>query len=443
MSLKPHSPGCGCNCPQYLFAPTESIFPDRPSDLGSRLLTLFPLAEGTISGTSYLLDAGESLAPSPGLIHCGRAWFHEIDIFDGDADITWDGGVIEFRQAGTITVAGVAADIMPDDATIAYSRVVLYVTDSWYMVAVIRYHTVASVAGTTTRGSIQIFNRVTDVRNRSVSLEAVGEAGTSIRSWYLGDATVMTSGDYLGDYYADYLAPAESTWTVRSTCYRPALPAGTEAQYQHQRAASDTFGGYNYPATFDLVGDIEGEWVRDYTCNPGSVASTHNFAGVLTAGILRPAGLGFGDYEWLDLPPGSFVDTSTALVGPWVRGRPSTDVWNAIIRSEEKACCPATCGGTDYQNTQRATASWFAGSAVVWPKPTGTAIYPKPVIRHLLIVDTTNLNGAGVSDERTQADTAIATDGTAAATIAVYATPDGPSAGILRFTEVGLQWDVS
>jgi hypothetical protein len=61
----------------------------------------------------------------------------------------------------------------------------------------------------------------------------------------------------------------------------------------------------------------------------------------------------------------------------------------------------------------------------------------------LLIVDTTNLNGAGVSDERTQADTAIATDGTAAATIAVYATPDGPSAGILRFTEVGLQWDVS
>ena len=151
MSLKPHSPGCGCNCPQYLFAPTESIFPDRPSNLGSRLLTLFPVAEGTISGTSYLLDAGESLAPSPGLIHCGRAWFHEVDIFDGDADITWDGGVIEFRQAGTITVAGVAADIMPDDATIAYSRVVLYVTDAWYMVAVIRYHTVASVAGTTTR----------------------------------------------------------------------------------------------------------------------------------------------------------------------------------------------------------------------------------------------------------------------------------------------------
>jgi len=442
--MKPGNPGCGCNCPQYLFAPTVTSFPDRPETLSPRLFSIFPTAEGSVSGSSYLLDAGESLAPSPSLIRCGRAWFHEIDIFDGDADITWDGGTIQFRQAGTITVDGVAADIMPDDATIAYSRIVLYVTESWYMVAVLRYHTVATVAGTTTRGSIQVFDRVTDVRNRSVTLESVGQAGTSLRCWYIADATVTTSGDYLGDYYEEYLAGDYLNWTVRSTCYRPSLPAGTETQYQYQRAASDTFDGYDYPATFELAGNIEGEWVQNYTCNPGSVASTHNFSGALSAGILRPSGLGFANYEWLDLPPGSFVDTSTELTGPYVRGRPSTDLFNALIRSELKSCCPATCGGTDYQNTQRATAPWFAGSAVVWRKPTGQSAYPKPFIRHYLLIDTTNVSGGGaVTQESTTVEVIPGNDGTASATLVVYGDPPaGGSAGFLVFTEVGLQWSV-
>jgi hypothetical protein len=399
--------------------------------------------EGATFRRFYRLDSGERLGIDPGWVSCARAWFHEIDLFSGDADIVWDGGTIQYRgSAGTITAGGATADIMPDDATIAHTRLCLYVTESWYLVAVSRYHTVGGVADVTTRGSIQIFNRVTDVRSRAVTIGASGGVA-QVRRWYAADATVKTSGDYLGDYYRDYLAGPSSGWSLRSQCVRPLLPVGTEAQYKHQRSGTDTYNGYTYPDTFALAGDIEGEWTETYTCNPGAVASTHNFAGTLAAGIVLKGTFGtYFNLLWEDFFPGGGTDTPTAVtMGGYVRGVVRTRLFNASIESEQKSCCPDTCGGTDWSATRRALAGWFAGSAVVWNKPTGPNAYPKPVIRHLLLIDTTNVGA--VTQTSTSADVVPANDGTAAATLVVYGDPPaGGSAGFLVFTEVGLQWSV-
>lgn len=435
MAFKAHNPGCGCNCEVRYYYETDY-------SLGSYVLGVqhtttrsggfdqFAIAEGTSSSTGYLLADGERLQTENDWLWCSKAWFHEIDLFDGDADIAWDGGTIEFRHsAGTITVDGVTVDVLPTTSLLRCTRIVLYVTESWYMVCCIRYRSPDTVTSLTnaSRSSIQIFDRVTDIRQRTVTLTGVG-GDTSIRAWTLADATVKTSGDYLGDYYEEYLAGDYLGWEVKTQCRRPNLPTHTEVQYQAQRAAStaSSFFGFTHPATMSIP---TAPTVDMYQFCFGFPPTTSTYNGPLTTGLalsyqtFPPVG---ENYVWGDFPGIGFTNLADGIISAFEDGRDNKNL-SAVSNTI------TNCAGTF-----RVVMAIDFGSAMFWAFPTGLDPYPKPAVRHRIS------SAFPVVQPDVSVDVTPGSDSSAPATLVAnyLRTPPG-SGNHLIFTDITFEWVAS
>lgn len=432
MAFKAHNPGCGCNCEVRYYYETDyssgSLFYGvTHSTVRSGGFDQFAIAEGASSVTGYLLDVGERLQTENDWLWCSKAWFHEIDIFDGDADITWDGGTIQFRHtAGTITAGGVTVNVMTPTANSRLTRIVLYVTESWYMVCCIRYHEGPLSAALASRSSIQIFDRATDTSQRTVTLTGIG-GDTSIRAWTLADATVKTSGDYLGDYYEEYLSGDYLGWEVKSQCRRPNLPTHTEVQYQAQRAATNSYLGFTHPATMTIPTAPTVEIYRSCFGFPPTIST---FNGPVPSGFV----LGylpfppFGEnYVWGDFPDsGGFTSDVDGIISAFEDGRD-----NVILSVVSDTV-------TDCSGTYRLTMNVNFESAMFWAFPTGIDPYPKPAVRHR-ITSTSPILQPVVS-----VDVTPGTNSSAPATVVANFLRTPPSVGNYAiFTDISFQWVAS
>ena len=437
MAFKPHNPGCGCNCEvrryyaeDYSGESNGYFYGVSHTANSTPGFSQFAIEEGTSTTDGYLLGIGDRLQTNNDWLWCSKAWFHEIDIIDGDADITWDGGTIEFRHSdGTITVDGVTVDVLPVESRLKLTRIVLYVTETWYMVCCIRYKSYPAIDPFTeaSRSSIQIFDRVTDIRQRTVTLTGVG-GDTSIRAWTLADATVKTSGDYLGDYFAEYLAGDYLGWDVKSQCRRPNLPTHTEVQYQAQRAAStaSSFFGFTHPATMSIP---TAPTVAMYQFCFGFPPTTSTYNGPLTTGLalsyqtFPPVG---ENYVWGDFPGIGFTNLADGIISAFEDGRDNKNLF-AVSNTI------ANCAGT-FRVVMRVD----FGSAMFWAFPTGLDPYPKPAVRHRIS------SVSPVVQPDVSVDVTPGSDSSAPATLVAnyLRTPPG-SGNYLIFTDITFEWVAS
>ena len=446
MPWKPHTPGCAsCDCVAYLFgdgaASSPTYLDGRPS-LTPRPLADFAIAEGSIVSGQYRLTNGQRLAPRASLLGCATAWTHEIDL-DGDADLAWDGLTIQLRAtAGTVTVGGHVAAIMPTDATTRKTRLILYVTPAWLMVAAVRFHIApdeytGNNRTTTTRSSIQLITRANNYRDRVATLTAVGS--TNVLAWFAADSTVSLDSDYLGEYADDYADPYNPAAITR-TCYRPQLPEGTESNYQAQTAGTNTYLGKTHPDTFSIVGDASAAAEVDYTYFNGTTTTTErwSYASTIGAGFVRLVGLTLANFDWQDETAGTFSTTVADSLGPSVRGGLGTSSF--VVRSATVSCCP-TSPTSGNQQTHFAQATVDADSRAFWPAASNATPYPRPTIRHRLAVTQYTPTSAILSQEITTADVVPSATGTASATLQTTTETDPiTGTGAIRFTDLTVQW---
>jgi hypothetical protein len=445
MPWKRNSPGCAsCNCVAYLFGDGSASSPtylDSRPNLTPKPLAEFSLAEGSIVAGAYTLTDGQRLAPRSSLLGCATAWSHEIDLI-GDADLQWDGLTIALRAtAGTVTIDGHTAAIMPTDATTRKVRLVLYVTPSWLMVAAIRYHIApdeytGNNRTTTTRSAVQVINRSNNFRDRVPVLTSVGTS--TVLAWFAADATVsLSSGGYLGGYVGGYLN------TITRDCYRPQLPEGLESNYQKQNEATTTYLGRTHPATFSIVGDPEAAAAIDYTFDDGSgpVTLRWSLADTIAAGLVRLVGTSTANFTWAASTAGAFTNTITGSLGPPIRGGLGTSSF--VVRSETLTCCPSSPTSGDL-GSHFATAYVDASTKAHWAAPTGATPYPKPAYRHALTVTQYTATAAILSQATTVATvTPSATSTTTATLITSTITDPITGTGAIRFTSIDVQWVTS
>lgn len=426
-----HGPtgACGCcgGCRKVgFFAGTEGGVLDA-TYTGTRFFSDFALQEGATESGAYnqpntddqtlpgsfddriALDAGERMQPPAAVLASDcEAWFQMIEL-DGDADLAWDGGTIELRaSAGTVTAAGQTVPILADTELITYrTRLVLYVSGAWYGVFVSRYHQTGKPSGgnhwTTTRGSIQVVDRVNDVSLQQPTL--TGVADTKVYLWTIADATVRVSGGY---EYGE----------VTDRCAVPQLPAGTERAWQYQTAGTLSYNYWGtartYPDTFDL--------------DPNPEVTTGGSTGRVAAGYAGVTTLD-NSFDWLDIIDGnvfildgdSVGTIGSGYFGPSVAGRGNGPVINYY--ADFYVSATASLGVEFYHQT-------------IWRNGTPAEPYRRPVIRHYLRAR------RPPQFETTFADVVPGADGKAPATLSVFVGFDGDVLTIygICFTDCTIGW---
>lgn len=426
-----HGPtgACGCcgGCRKVgFFAGSEPRGLDG-TYTGDGLFSSFTLQEGTnesgtydqpnlLSGTlpgSFTdridLATGERMQPRPSVLASDcEAWFQMIEM-DGDADLTWDGGTIELRaSAGTITAAGETVPIMPDtDSTTYRTRLVLYVSGAWYGVFVMRYHQTNRIGTSTaqwitTRGSIQVVDRVNDISAQQPTLTGVADA--KVYLWTIADASVRVSGGY---EYGE----------VTDQCFVPELPAGTERAWLHHTAGTLSYNYWGTPRTYPDTFDLDPNPEVTSGGSTGNVAA--GYAGVTTLD---------NSFPWTDRIDGNVFTLDGDLVGtigsgyfgPTVTGGQS----GAIQYFTDFYVAASAALGIDFYHR------------TIWRNGTAAEPYRRPVVRHYL------RPRRSPQFVPVHADVVPGADGTAAATLSAFV---GFDAGVLAiyaiaFTDCTIGW---
>lgn len=414
----------GIDCRDVLLRPNWPEWEQMTTAEGEEVLGSF--AAAAVSGfprpnhtAKWSMVAGHQLAPDSSILSSGsEAWFHSIEL-DGDVDLQWDGGTIQLRgSAGTVTAGGHPAPIMPDDAKMVRTVLTLYVTPTWYVVIVERYHKSnrrtfpGDEIVITTRGSVQVIDRENDPSAQNVTLTAIGDV--SVYQWRVADASVLVEDDAVVD-----------------RCSRPGLPIDTEANFQFQNAGTNSFtnytGTWTSPSTMSVVGETQIGVSIGYSCFDGTqtVNRTHSYAGPIASGITR----GVFHLYWNDIVNGWWFESygDGGVIG-------STG-YEGSLMTDGYTCCPSgNCAGA---GDLLGHTAWIAGfsTQMLWVGPTADVPYPKPAIRHGVALQ----SDLGEFD-RTTIDVTLGPTSTAPATIQVtHAYPLWDDGGF-EITEATLQW---
>jgi len=426
-----HGPtgACGCcgGCRKVgFFAGTEPGLLDS-TYTATRLFAAFAIQEGATEAGTYNqpnlagatlpgsfssridLDTGERMRPPAAVLASdAEAWFHMVEL-DGDADLEWDGGIIELRaSAGTVTAGGETVPILADTESATYrSRLVLYVSPEWYGVFVMRYHQTNRLGTSTpqwitTRGSMQVIDRSNDTAAREVTLTGVD--GAKVYLWTIADASVRVSGGY---EYGE----------VTDRCSVPELPAGTETAWLHHTAGTLSYNYFGtprtYPDTFDLDDDPE------VTSGGSTGRVSGGYAGVFILDVSFP---------WSDVIDGNNFTLDGDLLGTIGSG-----YFGPLVSGGAR-------GSIQYRTAFYVDAA--AALAVdfyhrsIWRNGTAAEPYRRPVVRHYFRA------AQPPQFETTWADVVPAADGTAAATLSVFVGYNAAvfAAFAIAFTDCVMGW---
>lgn len=356
------------------------------------------------------LGSTERMRPPDVLASDAEAWFHMIEL-DGDADLEWAGGTIELRGgAGTVTAGGETVPILADAYDETYrSRLVLYVSPTWYGVFVMRYHdTTTPSTGVnkwgTTRGSIQVIDRVNDVTDREVTLTGIA---AKVYMWTVADASVRVTGGY---EYGE----------VTDRCSVPQLPAATERSWLHHTAGTLTSNPYgtvlSYPDTFDLDPSPE---VTDGTTT-GTVGGKYAGTNLINT-----------SFTWSDRTGATVFTLDGDLVGTLGDG-----FFGTLITGGLSVGVIQYIGDFYVVATPGLSIDFY--HVVIWPLGTAGEPYRKPVLRHYLRL----VRGGGVLGTTVFSDVIFGSDGTAAATLSAFLGFSATSLAVsgVSFTDVTIGW---
>jgi len=225
LKFSPNCDCCGFECLSEVF-PKES-FPD----IGWSSFEINEGQLGVFSTSPVTLSSGQRMRPKSRILSPrSEAWYHRIR-FTGDIDIEWDGIAIEIRPGqGVVRSNGSDIPVMPMVPTgIQATEIMLVVTPDWYGVMYFPLH-LDDRGGFfgSSRGAIQIIDRINDPSVRPVTLTMASASGSVVR-WTVADMSVVIRGD-----------------EIVEQCQRPTLPDGTEQLMlsQNQGFYTNTFSDY-------------------------------------------------------------------------------------------------------------------------------------------------------------------------------------------------------